>query len=85
VYRLKERTTFNKNDDQDEGYIIEMRILLSPTPSVGEEILADLLSVDHDYNPGGLYNSTQTVFSKISWDGDANVDTAGKKIELRAR
>ena len=85
AYRLKGGTTFNDNSDQDKGYFIEIRIPLSPTPVVGQEILADLLSVDHDYNPKGLYDATQTVFSKISWDGDANVDTAGRKIKLIER
>ena len=59
-----------------------MRIPWVRTPAEGSKIAADFLSVDHDYNPGGLYNDPGTVFSKISWDGDENVDTAEKSILL---
>lgn len=79
---LKGATIFNDPDDQDEGYSIEMRIPWVGTPEEGDTIAADFLSVDHDYNPGGLFNDTATVFSKISWDGDRSIDTALKSILL---
>jgi hypothetical protein len=79
---LKGATTFGNPDDQDEGYSIEMRIHWVRTPAEGSTIAADFLSVDHDYNPGGLFDDRDTVFSKISWDGDGSVDTAMKSILL---
>ena len=79
---LKGATTFDNPDDQDEGYSIEMRIPWVRTPAEGSTIAADFLSVDHDYNPGGLFDDRDTVFSKISWDGDRSVDTAMKSILL---
>lgn len=80
---LKGATTLNQSDDQDEGYLAEMRIPWeNPAPSAGNTIPADLWSLDHDYNPGQKYDDPNTVFSKISWDGDLNVTTAGKGILL---
>jgi hypothetical protein len=79
---LKGTTTFDKSDDQDEGYSIEMRIPWVRTPPEGSTIAADFLSVDHDYNPGGLFDDPDTVFSKISWDGDGSINTAMKGILL---
>lgn len=81
-YHLKGTTTFDNPSDQDKGYSIEMRIPWVRTPAEGSTIAADFLSVDHDYNPGGLFKDRDTVFSKISWDGDASVDTAKKSIFL---
>jgi len=49
---------------------------------VNSTISADLWSIDHDYNPGKEYDHPDTIFSKISWDGDQNVKTAGKAILL---
>ena len=79
---LKGTTTFDNSNDQDEGYSIEMRIPWVRTPAEGSTIAADFLSVDHDYNPGGLFNDHDTVFSKISWDGDGSINTAMKGILL---
>jgi len=79
---LKGATTFNNPDDQDEGYSIEMRIPWVRTPVAGSRIAGDFLSVDHDYNPGGLYDDPDTVFSKKSWDGDGITDTAMNSILL---
>jgi hypothetical protein len=81
-HQLKGGTTFNEASDQDEGYSIEMRIRWSGTPAEGSTIAADFLSVDHDYNPGKPWNDPDTVFSKMSWDGDGNVDTALNSILL---
>jgi hypothetical protein len=79
---LKGATTFDDSSDQDEGYSIEMRIPWVRTPDEGSTIAADFLSVDHDYNPGRLFNDPGTVFSKKSWDGDGKVNTALKGILL---
>ncbi len=79
---LKGATTFDNPDDLDEGYSIEMRIPWVRTPEEGDTIAADFLSVDHDYNPGGLFNDDATVFSKKSWDGDGSTDTAMNSILL---
>lgn len=51
-------------------------------PLPGDTVLADFLSIDHDRNPGGLYDDPATVFSKVSWDRDGSVDTAEKSIHL---
>jgi hypothetical protein len=82
VCQLKGITTFDDASDQDEGYSVEMCIPWSMPPTAGSTIAADFLSVDHDYNPGGLFDDRETVFSKISWDGDQNAETAGKSIFL---
>jgi hypothetical protein len=81
---FKGATTLNDPGDQDEGYIIEMKIPWEgdTPPDAGSTIAADFLSVDHDNNPGKKHNDPDTVFSIISWDGDQNVDTAGKSILL---
>lgn len=80
---LKGATTLNQPDDEDEGYLAEMRIPWeNPAPTAGSTIPADLWSLDHDYNPGQRYDDPHTVFSKLSWDGDLNVTTAGKGILL---
>jgi len=75
AYVLKEGTTFNDNKNVDEGFVVEMQI---PRSDTGRKVAVDFLSVDHDQNPGGLYDDPKTVFSKVSWDGDASVDTARK-------
>ncbi len=87
-HHLKGTTSINDPIDSDEGYTIEMKIPWSSnlfniaSPSEGSIIAIDFLSVDHDQNPGGKSSDPDTVFSKISWDGDANIDTAGKNILL---
>jgi serine/threonine protein kinase len=81
-YYLKGKTTFDDPADQDEGYSVEMRIPWFTTPFAGQAIAADLLSVDHDQNPRGEWDAAGTVFSKMSWDGDGNVNTAMKHILL---
>ncbi len=81
--RLKCATTFNNTNDQDKGYVIGMRIPWDTPPVEGSTIAADFLSVDHDYNPGSRYRDPGTVFSRISWDGDGNIDTARKSILLK--
>jgi cellulose/xylan binding protein with CBM9 domain len=79
---LKEKRLLNNSKDRDEGYTVEMQIPWSTTPVRGSTIAADFLSVDHDGNPGRLFDDLKTIFSKISWDGDENVDTAEKGIVL---
>jgi hypothetical protein len=59
-----------------------MAIPWSLTPATGSTIDADFLSVDHDRNPGGAFDHPGTVFSKISWDGDQDVRTAGRRVRL---
>ena len=69
----------------DCGFTAEMRILWSKlriTANVGDVLPADMLSVDHDGNPGAPYNDPGTEFSKLSWDGDNNVDTSGRSLTL---
>jgi hypothetical protein len=82
-HKLKEPTSFDDPDNPDEGYIVEMQIPWGAiSPVVGGKIPADFLSVDHDQNPGARHDATGTKFSKISWDGDERVDTAGRHILL---
>jgi hypothetical protein len=82
AYILKGATTFDNPSDRDEGYSVEMAIPWAKTPAAGSTIAADLWSIDHDQNPGGKYNDWGTIFSKISWDGDQNVTTVGRRIRL---
>ena len=80
---LKGATSFDDSANLDEGYSVEMQIPWGANlPVANSKINADFLSVDHDGNPGGMYDATDTVFSKISWDGDGSVDTAGRSILL---
>jgi hypothetical protein len=81
-HHLKGATTINDPTDSDVGYSIEMKIPWTTSQVTGSTITADFLSVDHDSNPGGKSSDPDTVFSKISWDGDADDDTAGKNILL---
>lgn len=83
--QLKPDTTVNNPDGTDIGFTVEMRVLLTQTrmiPNAGDIIPADLLSVDHDGNPGGAWDDPATIFSKISWDGDGSVDTTGRSLLL---
>lgn len=83
--QLKSGTTRNDPDDTDVGFTVEMRVPLTQTrviPNAGDIVPADLLSVDHDGNPGGAWNDPATIFSKISWDGDGSVDTTGRSLLL---
>jgi hypothetical protein len=80
--QLKPGTTLNEPADTDTGYTIEMRIKWKESPSVGRRIPADLLSVDHDANPGAKYDAPGTVFSKLSWDGDGEITSAGASLLL---
>lgn len=77
AHLLKEGTTFNEPSDEDEGYTIEMQIPIVEAPTADDIIYVDLLSVDHDYNPGQPYNSSRTIFSKIFWDADETVEESG--------
>ncbi|MCA9957820.1 MAG: hypothetical protein KC443_02220, partial [Anaerolineales bacterium] len=79
---LKGTTSLDNSSDRDSGYIVEMQIPWPFIPSTAGSLAADLLSVDHDQNPGGT-NAAPTIFSKLSWDGDGRVDTALQQIELR--
>jgi hypothetical protein len=83
---LKEITTINDTKASDEGYSVEMQIPWEEEaqPIAGSTIRADFLSVDHDKNPEGEWDDDDTDFSKISWDGDENVDTAGRQLLLLA-
>lgn len=76
VHWLKANSSFNDPSNLDGGYLIEMRIPLVSTPVENDIISIDLLSVDHDKNPNGAYNSSKTIFSKKFWDGDQTVDEA---------
>ena len=80
--QLKPGTTLNEPTDTDTGYTVEMRIKWKNPPSVGRRIPADLLSVDHDANPGAKYDAPGTVFSKFSWDGDGEITSAGASLLL---
>ena len=78
-------TTLDDPGDTDCGFTAEMRIQWSElriTANLGDVMPADLLSVDHDGNPGALYDDPGTEFSKLSWDGDGNVDTSGRSLTL---
>jgi len=82
AYQLKPMTTLNDPTDIDAGYTVEMRIEWQEFPVLGRRIPADLLSVDHDANPGGKHDAPTTIFSKISWDGDGDIITAGANLLL---
>ena len=78
-------TTLNIVTGTDCGFTVEMRIAWSKlriTANTGDVLPADLLSVDHDLNPGAPYDDPGTEFSKLSWDGDSNVDTSGRSLTL---
>jgi len=80
---LPDCTTLDDPGDADCGYMVEVRIQWLEVPisaNAGDVIPTDLLSVDHDGNPGAPY--TDTEFSKLSWDGDGNVETTGRSITL---
>jgi len=69
----------------DIGFTVEMKVPFTQTrviPNAGDILPADLLSVDHDGNPGGAWDDPATIFSKISWDGDGSVDTTGRSLLL---
>ena len=69
----------------DIGFTVEMKVPFTQTrviPNAGDIVPADLLSVDHDGNPGGAWDDPATIFSKISWDGDGSVDTTGRSLLL---
>jgi hypothetical protein len=76
-------TTLDNTSSSDCGYTVEMRVQWSRAriaANAGDVVPTDFLSVDHDGNPGAPY--TDTEFSKLSWDGDASVDTTGRSITL---
>ena len=86
-FTLKGKTTIGNNSDIDIGYYVEMKIPWANTrviPTSGDVIPVDFLSVDHDNNPGGLWNGIdpKTNFSKMSWDGDGSVNTTGKSARI---
>jgi hypothetical protein len=81
-HQLKHGTTLNEPSDNDIGYTVEMQIPWGAMPSQGQIIAIDLLSVDHDQNPGGKFDDSRTIFSKITWDGDQSVDTTHQHIQL---
>jgi hypothetical protein len=80
--QLKPMSTLNEPADTDTGYTVEMRIKWKDPASLGRRIPADLLSVDHDANPGAKYDAPGTIFSKLSWDGDGDITTAGASLLL---
>jgi hypothetical protein len=83
--QLKPGTTFNQRGDTDTGFTVEMSVPWSQVrviPNPGDIVPADVLSVDHDGNPGGSWDDPATIFSKISWDGDSSVDTTGRSLLL---
>ena len=85
VLSLKNGTTLDSSGDTDLGFTVEMKVpwpQVRVVPNPGDIVPADLLSVDHDNNPGGAYKDPATIFSKISWDGDSNVDTTGRSLLL---
>jgi uncharacterized membrane protein YeaQ/YmgE (transglycosylase-associated protein family) len=82
AYQLKPLTTLNEPADADAGYTVEMRIEWKETPVPGKRIPADLLSVDHDANPGAKYDAPATIFSKLSWDGDGDITSPGVNLLL---
>lgn len=77
-------STIDNNNDIDSGYYVEMRIkwldLTRIVPSTGDIIPIDILSIDHDGNPGASWRNC--LFSKIGLDGDGNIETAGRSIIL---
>jgi hypothetical protein len=80
--QLKPKTTLSDPADTDVGYRVEMRVKWKDPPSPGKRISADLLSVDHDANPGAKSDVPGTIFSKLTWDGDGNISTAGAILLL---
>jgi hypothetical protein len=80
--QLKPMTTLNEPADADNGYTVEMRIKWRQPPLLGRRIPADLLSVDHDGNPGAKAGDPGTVFSKRSWDDDGDITSAGGRLLL---
>ena len=83
--QLKLGTTLNDPGDTDIGFAVEMKVPFTQTrviPNAGDIVPTDFLSVDHDGNPGGAWDDPATIFSKISWDGDGNVDTTGRSLLL---
>jgi hypothetical protein len=82
AYQLQPMTTLNDPTDVDAGYTVEMRIQWQDPPVLGRRIPADLLSVDHDANPGGNHDAPTTIFSKFTWDGDGDITTAGANLLL---
>jgi hypothetical protein len=80
--QLKPGTTLNEPANADTGYTVEMRIKWKEPPLVGRRIPADLLSVDHDANPGAKHDAPSTVFSKLSWNGDGDITSAGASLLL---
>ncbi|MEZ4674926.1 MAG: sugar-binding protein [Caldilineaceae bacterium] len=83
-HMLKERTSFNNPSDEDTGYTVEMQIPWVKLPSTGLLINVDMLSVDHDGNPGGTFDDRNTTFSKIFWDSDDTVDEGQGYLILNA-
>ncbi len=78
-------TTLDNSSDTDCGFTVEMRIQWSQvriTANLNDVLPTDLLSVDHDGNPGAPYDDPGTGFSKLSWDGDNSVDTTGRSLTL---
>ncbi|TEU17517.1 MAG: TIR domain-containing protein [Anaerolineales bacterium] len=80
--QLKPWTTPNEPADTDNGYQVEMRIKWRQPPSARRVIRADLLSVDHDDAPFTLVGTRGTKFSKLSWDGDGDITSAGARLLL---
>jgi hypothetical protein len=81
-YQLTPMTTLNNSIDIDTGYAVEMKIKWQEPPILGRRIPADLLSVDHDANPGGTYDAPATIFSKLTWDDDGNITIAAANLLL---
>lgn len=83
--QLRPGTTLNNPGDTDAGFTMEMKVPWTQVrviPNARDIVPADLLSVDHDGNPGGAWDDPATIFSKISWDGDGSVETTGRSLLL---
>lgn len=83
--RMKAGTTLNRAGDQDQGFWVECRIPwqdLGVTPASGVTVPLDLVAVDHDHGPRKPWNARGVKFSKVSLDGDQNVDTCNSTLVL---
>lgn len=83
--RLKPATTLDRPGDADAGFVVEMSIpwsVLGIRPEAGAEIPVEILSIDHDANPGRAWDAPGTRFSKVSLDGDQDIDTVKRTVRL---
>lgn len=83
--RMKAGSTLNRAKDKDQGFWVECRIPwsdLGVTPKDGVTLPIDLVAVDHDHGPKRAWNARGVKFSKVSLDGDQNVDTCNSTLAL---